>query len=346
MSDRRVLTGMRTTGPLHLGHYVGALKLWLEAQKDSDLECFFLLADLQALTTHADRPDLIRNSVREVVLDWIAVGLEYWKPNIHFVLQSQVPARALLSQLLSNVARWSEVQRNPTIQSELAHQGSPSAGFMIYTVDQAADIFMVSPVPKKGNRLLVPVGADQLPHLNDARDWARRFNRTYSEVFVPCEGQVGLVGRLVGTDGSSKMSKSLGNAIMLSDSPDVVTQKVMSMYTDPNRARKTDPGNPDTNPVFEYLRAFHPNQNQVMHWANMYRAGVLGGESIGDVQLKKELAATLNILLEPIRQRRKEAQELALGDIVEAGTIRTNEIAEEVTSRAMEAMHLGFPVNL
>ena len=340
---RRVLTGMRTTGALHLGHYVGALTLWLEAQKDPNLECFFLLADLQALTTHADRPELIRDSVRQVTLDWMAVGLEYWKPNVNFVLQSQVPARGMLFHLLSNVVRWSEVERNPTIKEELKSVGgNPSAGFMVYVVDQAADIYMVSPPNKSGNQLLVPVGADQLPHLNDARMWARRFNRDYAPVFRPCEGQVGKVGRLVGTDGDSKMSKSLGNAIMLSDTPEVVTEKVMGMFTDPNRIHRTSPGDPENNPVFTYLDAFDPDPEQIQEFKSIYRAGEINGVSIGDVELKRRLASVLNDFLNPIREKRHEVVRYDLGGILQKGTARANGIANEVLDRAMEAMHLGF----
>ncbi|RJR25128.1 tryptophan--tRNA ligase, partial [Candidatus Microgenomates bacterium] len=219
---KRALTGMRTTGRLHLGHYIGALEQWLQVQERGDIECFFLLADVQALTTHADRPEILAESIRDVVLDWLAVGLDPALARVHFVLQSQVPERAALSMLLQMIAYRKEVERNPTLKTELKQQADGrkvTMGFMTYPVDQVADILMVCPYPpKREDELLVPVGEDQVPHLEYARTLAKRFNEMYGRrIFLPCKPMVGRVGRLVGIDGQAKMSKSLNNAIYLSD---------------------------------------------------------------------------------------------------------------------------------
>lgn len=330
----RVLTGMRTTGSLHLGHYVGALKMWLEVQ-DQDLDCFFLLADVQALTTHADNPKLISDSVREVVLDWLAVGLDPFKDNVHFVLQSGVKARFEISQYLLMIANLGEIQRNPTIKDEMRGNGNPSMGFLTYPVDQTADVCMVSPVPGKG-RLLVPVGEDQVPHLEYSRELARRFNKLYkTNIFTPCEPIVGEVGRLVGIDGQEKMSKSRGNSINLSDSADEVFKKVKKMYTDPGRKRPTDPGKVEGNPLFIYFDAFAKDKVEVEHYKDQYRAG-----EIGDVVLKIRLAEILNDMLEPMRKRRAEYERYDLTDLVSAGTENASYIAEEILGRMKKSMYL------
>lgn len=342
MSVNRVLTGMRTTGQLHLGHYVGALKLWIESQDDKVIkpECFFLLADVQALTTHADRPELIRESVRDVVLDWLAVGLDPTLPNVHFVLQSQVPARFQISQYLLMVAMLGEIRRNPTIKAELKNVKNPSMGFMAYPVDQVADILMVSPLNDRGNHLYVPVGEDQVPHLEYARTLARRFNKAYdTDVFLPCTPLVGRVGRLVGVDGQEKMSKSLNNAIFLTDSPEEVSRKVMRMFTDPNRIHATDPGTVEGNPLFIYHNAFNSNVEEVREFEKLYRLG-----KVGDVEVKRRLAEVLNEMLTPMRERRLVMERgEPIGDFVRDGTLKVIEIAREVLERTEEAMFLGFP---
>ncbi len=335
---KRVLTGMRTTGQLHLGHYVGALKLWIDAQ-EAGYDCFFLLADVQALTTHADKPELIQQSVKDVVLDWMAVGLDPKRPNVHFVLQSGVSARFEISQYLLMVANLGEIQRNPTIKDEIRGQKSPSMGFITYPVDQTADILMVSPRNESGNKLLVPVGEDQVPHLEYSRVLARRFNALYkTNVFLPCEAKVGDVGRLVGIDGQEKMSKSKGNAIFLADSPEEVTRKVMRMYTDPSRLRATDPGKVEGNPLFIYLDAFATDLDEVEEFKRLYRAG-----GIGDVQIKRRLAEILNQFLDPIRERRQKSEMEDIGQIVKDGTNDAAAIANEVLAGVKEAMYLGYP---
>lgn len=340
MSTKRVLTGMRTTGQLHLGHYIGALKLWLDAQESEEYECFFLLADVQALTTHADKPEILEKSVKEVVLDWFSIGLDPRLSRVHFVLQSQVPERAELSILLSMIARYKEVLRNPTLKDELISQKDPSLGFINYPVDQVADILMVSPYPsQKGDEILVPVGKDQVPHLEYARNLARRFNKMYEKkIFLPCKPLVGEVGRLVGTDGHAKMSKSKGNTIDLVDDAETVRKKVNGMFTDPKRIHADTPGETEKNPVFVYLRAFHSNQDKVEEMTALYRKG-----QIGDVAVKKELAQSINDFLDPIRERRAKFQNENIREILESGSKTAQKACKLVVKAAREAMHLTYP---
>lgn len=337
--DKRVLTGMRTTGELHLGHYAGALEEWLRIQNEGSYECYFLLADIQALTTHSKTPALLTKSVRDVVLDWLSVGLDPKLPNVHFVLQSQIPERHELSILFMMIAKYGEVMRNPTLKSELESQPDASMGFMAYPVDQIADIYMVSPTPpREESKLLVPVGEDQVPHLEYARVLARRFNKQYGHVFVPCEPLVGKVGRLVGIDGKAKMSKSLGNAISLTDDEKTVTEKVKKMFTDPKRIRKDMPGETENNPVFIYLRAFDPNVSEVQELTDSYQQG-----KVGDVEVKRILAARLNEFLEPIRARRAQYLKTDIREILEEGTKVTQEAATPVIEAVRSKMHLVYP---
>ncbi len=341
MATRRVLTGMRTTGALHLGHYVGALKNWLVVQDSGEYDCYFLLADIQALTTHAGNPAMLTQSVREMVLDWLSVGLDPRRENVHFVLQSQIPERYELSVLLSMIARFSEVRRNPTLKAELKTQKDATVGFMAYPVDQVADIVMLSPnPPQAGDELLVPVGRDQASHLEYARELARRFNRMYGHpTLVPCEPLFGEIGRLVGTDGNKKMSKSQGNTIDLTDDRTTVDKKVYGMFTDPRRVRADIPGRTRTNPVFIYLRAFGYDQAEVAELGRRYRAG-----KVGDVEVKRVLARDLNSFLDPIRQRRAEAEQSAnIRQILEEGTAAARRAAIPVIEQVRRLMHTTFP---
>jgi len=340
MNTKRVLTGMRTTGQLHLGHYVGALRQWVKVQNTNEFESFFLLADVQALTTHADRPELLTRSVREVVLDWLAVGLDPNRPNVHFVLQSQIPERAELSIALSMIAGYNEVRRNPTLKAELKDLGKEATmGFIAYPVDQVADIYMVSPTPpESGDKLLVPVGEDQVPHLEYARVLARRFNKRYGRVFVPCEALVGKVGRLVGTDGQAKMSKSKGNTINLADDARTVETQVMRMFTDPKRIRADMPGETVNNPVFVYHRAFNPDSEEVADLTERYEKG-----KVGDVEVKRRLAAVLNNFLAPIRERRAKFEQTDLRELLISGTQEARKVCLPVIESVKEKMHLVYP---
>lgn len=289
---KRILTGIRPTGPLHLGHYAGALHNWVRLQHE--YECFFLIADYQ-VSDYADDIERVRQSVIEVALDWLAVGLD--PQGSHYVIESMVPENAELTVLLSWFTPLARLQRNPTLKAELSdlsnrgESGAP-VGFFIYPVMQVANILL----PRAH---LVPVGDDQLPHIEMTREIARRFNREFGEVFPEPEPLLGKVPRLVGTDGQAKMSKSLNNAIYLSDDADTVTQKVKRMYTDPTRLRATDPGHVEGNPVFLYHDAFNPDTAEVDDLKERYRAG-----RVGDVECKAKLASALNTFLEPIRERR------------------------------------------
>jgi tryptophanyl-tRNA synthetase len=288
---RTILTGDRPTGALHLGHYVGSLRNRVALQHQ--YETFVLIADLQALTDHADDPVLIRQSVIEVALDYLAVGIDPAVASI--VVQSQVPELAELTMYFLNLVTVARLQRNPTVKEEMGQRGFEAdvpAGFFVYPVSQAADITAFG-------AHLVPVGADQVPMIEQTVEIVRRFNRLYGSVLVEPEALVPDVGRLPGTDGATKMGKSLDNAIFLSDPADVVARKVMGMFTDPGHLRVTDPGRVEGNPVFAYLDAFDPDTSAVAELKARYRAG-----GLGDVALKRRLVEVLETFLGPIRSRR------------------------------------------
>jgi tryptophanyl-tRNA synthetase len=289
-NKKRILTGIRPTGALHLGHYVGALHNWIALQDEYD--CNFLIADYQALSDHFHEIDLIKKSVIDVTLDWLSVGLDPEKSN--FVIQSYVPEHAELAMLLSFITPLGMLERNPTLKGELDSLPVErrSAGFYNYPISQIADILL----PRAH---LVPVGEDQAPHLEMSREIARKFNRMYGDVFPEPETLIGKVGRLSGTDGKGKMSKSQGNVILLSDSKESVEKKVRGMYTDPNRIRADIPGKVEGNPVFQYLDAFTSEDKKVEDFKKRYRDG-----NIGDVEIKTYLANILNDFLEPIREKR------------------------------------------
>ena len=327
---KRILTGIRPTGPLHLGHYVGALENWVRLQEE--YECFFLIADYQALSDHIDEIEGIRASVNEVALDWLAVGLD---PQAGaFVIQSYVPEHAELTMLLSMITPLARLQRNPTLKSEMDNLESRnlSVGFFTYPVSQIADILL----PKAH---LVPVGEDQLPHIEMTREIARKFNRSYGEVFPEPDGLVGRVPRLVGTDGQAKMSKSLDNAIYLGDDEGTVDRRVRSMFTDPTRIHSTDPGHVEGNPVFMYHDAFNRNKEEVADLKDRYVAG-----TVGDVEVKGKLAVALNEFLEPIRERRRFYQQRP--DEVRAalldGTQRAKKVAEATMDEVRSAMRIKY----
>lgn len=340
--SKQVLTGMRTTGSLHLGHYVGALKQWLDVQADPNNNCFFLLADVQAYTTHADNPSLIRTSIHEVVLDWLAAGLNPNLGNVHFVLQSAITARSQIYQYLTMIATMGEVERNPTIKEEIRRQKHPTIGFFTYPVDQVADIVMVTPSDATPDQnILVPVGKDQVPHLEYSRELARRFNANYGFVLLECKELVGEVGRLVGTDGNEKMSKSAGNTINLNDADEDIRAKVKVMYTDPNRTSFRDAGTEDglaKHLPLQYHLALNPNKERAEELVAAYLQG-----GIKDVEIKNELTEVLIELITPMRERRAEAERNAdVVEIVRQGTLDTIPLAEGVLERMRSAMHLDF----
>jgi len=328
-NKKRILTGIRPTGALHLGHYVGALHNWINLQ--DEYECNFLIADYQALSDHFHEIDLIKSSVIDVTLDWLSVGLDPEKSN--FVIQSYVPEHAELAMLLSFITPLGMLERNPTLKGELDSLPVErrSAGFYNYPISQIADILL----PRAH---LVPVGEDQAPHLEMSREIARKFNRMYGEVFPEPETLIGKVGRLSGTDGKGKMSKSQGNVILLSDSKESVEKKVRGMYTDPNRIRADIPGKVEGNPVFQYLDAFTTDDKNVEDFKTRYRSG-----NIGDVEIKTYLSNVLNDFLEPIREKRLyfESNMNIVEEALDKGIKNARESANETMELVRDKMKVS-----
>jgi tryptophanyl-tRNA synthetase len=316
---------MRPTGKLHLGHLVGALRNWVALQDAFD--CFYFVADWHALTSeYADTKDITANAVDNVA-DWIAAGVDPEK-SILFV-QSMVPEHAELHLLLSMIAPTPWLERVPTYkeqQEQVTDRDLATYGFLGYPLLQTADVIIY-------NAHAVPVGEDQVPHLELSREIVRRFNG----LFVEPQALLTKFARLPGVD-NRKMSKSYRNAINLSDTPDEVKKKVMSMYTDPNRVRADTPGTVEGNPVFVYHDAFNPDTAEVDDLKARYRAG-----TVGDVEVKRKLIAALNAALEPLRERRATlAKPEHVREILNAGATRARAIAVETMGQVREAMHLKY----
>jgi tryptophanyl-tRNA synthetase len=330
MSKPRILTGDRPTGPLHLGHFVGSLKNRVLLQDEYDT--FIMVADVQALTDNYDNPEKVRSNVLQVAQDNIAVGIDPEK--VTQFIQSQIPGIAELTVFFMNLVSHAEVLRNPTVKTEIAQKGFGERvpfGFVAYPVSQAGDIHIV-------RADLVPVGKDQAPMIELADHLGERFNRIYkTEVFHKVKPKFSEIGTLVGTDGNAKMSKSLGNTIYLSDSPEEVKQKVKAMYTDPNRVRATDPGKVEGNPVFIYHDAFNPNTSEVDDLKERYRAG-----TVGDVEVKEKLTIAINNFLEPIRARRAQYPLEKVEEILHAGTEKTLKEAAITMDMVREAMKINY----
>jgi tryptophanyl-tRNA synthetase len=326
---KTILTGDRPTGPLHLGHYVGSLQSRVDLQHE--YATYVLIADLQALTDHAEQPGLVRRNVLEVALDYLAVGIDPTAATI--VVQSGVPELAELTVYYLNLVTVARLGRNPTVKDEMRQKGFDAdvpAGFLVYPVSQAADITAF-----KAD--VVPVGEDQLPMIEQTVEIVRRFNRLYGPVLVEPTALVAKHARLPGTDGPSKMGKSLGNAIFLSDPTDVVAQKVMGMYTDPQHVRAELPGTVEGNPVFSYLDAFDPDAAAVDDLKRRYRAG-----GLGDVALKRRLIEVLERFLGPIRAHRIEFAKdpAAVVRILRGGTERGRSVARRTLGEVRRALHL------
>ena len=324
---KTILTGDRPTGPLHLGHYMGSLRSRVDLQHE--YATYVLIADLQALTDHADQPEQVRRNVLEVAFDYLAVGIDPKEATI--VVQSGVPELAELTVYFLNLVSIGRLQRNPTVKEEVRRKGFGAdvpAGFFVYPVSQAADITAF-----KAD--VVPVGEDQIPMIEQTVEIVRRFNRLFGPVLVEPAALVPKHGRLPGTDGQRKMGKSSGNAIFLSDPTDVVAQKVMSMYTDPNHVRAALPGTVEGNPVFSYLDAFDPQPVDLEGIKRRYRAG-----GLGDVPLKRRLIEILETFLTPIRQRRIECAKDpgAVARILRAGTERGRAVAHQTLSEVRRAL--------
>lgn len=304
-----ILTGDRPTGRLHLGHYVGSLAARVRLQ---DLHTqFVMIADAQALTDHAHEPHKIRENILEVMLDYLAVGIDPKKTTVF--IQSLLPALPELTQYYLNLVTWNRLKHNPTVKLEIQQKGfgeEVPAGFMVYPISQAADItaFKAS---------LVPVGDDQIPMIEQTVEIVRKFNRLYqTDVLVEPQIVPAVQARLPGLDGKAKMSKTLGNAIFLSDDPDTIAKKVKGMYTDPNHLRVEDPGKVEGNPVFIYLDAFGQDKEKIAQLKEHYQKG-----GLGDSVVKKYLLETLLAFLDPIRKAREQfakdpkyvMEQLALG---------------------------------
>jgi tryptophanyl-tRNA synthetase len=333
---RRILTGIRPTGPLHLGHYAGALENWVKLQHDYD--CSFLIADCQ-VSDFADDIPLVRDAVWEIALDWLAVGLDPGSSS--FVIESMVPEHSELMTWLAWFLPIGMLERNPTLKAEMQAIENPAdaatkgksvpVAFYIYPVLQVANILL-------SRSHLVPVGEDQLPLVELAREMARRFNRKFKPIFPEPEALLGRAQRLVGTDGKAKMSKSRGNAIYLKDSAEAVAGKVRRMYGGPPR-RAGERGRVEDNPIFSYLDAFDGNAAQVQDLKERYeRAGVSSKE------LRDRLTRVLNELLEPMRERRAEYKSnmSLVRDAIEEGTQRARVTARETMDMVRDALDLNY----
>src|SRR3989304_9795705 len=326
---KRILTGDRPTGKLHLGHFIGSLKNRLALQDEH--EVFLLVADLHALTTTTDTSE-IKQNIKDLVLDQLSVGIDPVKVN--FCVQSRIPEDQELAVILSMLVSKSRLERIPTLKDVLRDLKieNPSLGLLSYPVLMAADILMI-----KAN--LVPVGKDQASHVELTREIAEKFNSTYGEIFPVPEALIPEeIGTLPGIDGKMKMSKSLNNAIYLSDNAEEVKRKAMSMYTDPTRIKATVPGTVEGNPVFIYHDAFNSNKTEVEDLKKRYREG-----KVGDIEVKEKLISALNKFLDPIREARAkyEKEEGLVEKILEEGTKKARAEAIETLNLVKKAMNLN-----
>ncbi|MBF5058619.1 tryptophan--tRNA ligase [Candidatus Neptunochlamydia vexilliferae] len=327
-----ILTGDRPTGPLHLGHFVGSLRSRVELQESCDQ--YVMIADMQALTDHAKEAEKVRASVFQVALDYLAVGIDPAQSTL--CIQSCIPALSELTMYYLNLVTWNRLKHNPTVKQEIVQKGfgeSVPAGFMTYPISQAADITAF-------RATLVPVGEDQKPMIEQTNEVVRAFNRTYKcDVLVEAKALIPKIARLPGIDGQAKMSKSLNNAIYLSDGPDKVAKKVKKMYTDPNHLRVEDPGKVEGNPVFSYLDAFGTDLEKIAELKTHYERG-----GLGDGTVKKYLLEVFLEFLEPIHKRRAnfENDEAGVMEILKKGTEKANETASKTLSAVKRAIGVDY----
>ena len=344
--EKIILTGDRPTGRLHVGHYVGSLKRRVELQNSGEYDkIFIMIADAQALTDNADNPEKIRQNIIEVALDYLSCGLDPEKCTIF--IQSQVPELAELSFFYMNLVTVSRLQRNPTVKTEIQMRNfetSIPVGFFTYPISQASDITAFKATT-------VPVGEDQLPMIEQAREIVRKFNSVYGETLVEPTALIPeneVCCRLPGTDGKAKMSKSLGNCIYLSDTEEEVRQKIMSMYTDPNHIKVSDPGNLEGNAVFTYLDAFSrpehferylPDYKNLDELKAHYQRG-----GLGDVKVKRFLNAVMQEELEPIRTKRKELEQQIpeIYEILKKGSEEARKVSAETMAEVKRAMRINY----
>jgi tryptophanyl-tRNA synthetase len=331
-AKRRILTGDRPTGRLHLGHWVGSIANRVRLQ--DEYECFFIIADWHTLTTRPEKHAIaeVEGNIREMVLDYLACGIDPSRSTIF--VQSTIPETAELNLIFEMLVSLPRLERLPSIKdmAEAAHLDVMPFGLVGYPVLQAADILL----PRAD---VVPVGRDNVPHVEITREIARRFNYLYGDVFAEPEPLVSSTPSLPGINGMQKMSKSVGNAIMLADEPDTVRQRVMQMYTDPNRLRATDPGTVEGNPVFIYHDAFNMDIAEVDDLKARYREG-----RVGDVEVKRRLVTALEQFLTPIRERRSAlaAQHGLVDDILLTGNAAMQKVARETVGAVREAMGLTY----
>lgn len=328
----RILTGDRPSGKLHIGHLVGSLRNRVALQ--DDYETFILIANIHALADHAGDPEFVKNSIKELLMDYYASGLDFEKSTVY--IQSEAPVVHEIFMYLANFATVQQLMHNPTLKTELKQGGmekSTPLGFFVYPVHQAADILLV-------NADLVPVGKDQAPMIEGTRDLARKFNRTYGkDVLNQPDAMFGVEKNLPGTDGNAKMGKSLNNCIYLSDSREELKKKVFSVYTDPTRIKATDPGHIEGNVAFAYLDEFATDKGEVEDLKEVYKAG-----KIGDVAVKERLFEIMDEVLTPIRERRMEA-EGKVDDLMEMaveGSKKVNLIGRGIADSMKEVMEIKF----
>lgn len=331
---KRILTGDRPTGRLHIGHYFGSLKKRVEMQNSGEYDMFILIADVQALTDNFNNPEKVRKNVREVAMDYLSVGIDPKKTTIY--IQSMIPEVAELTVFYSNLVTIARLQRNPTVKTEIAQKRdlfgeSVTYGFLGYPVSQAADITAF-----EGE--LVPVGDDQLPLIEQCREIVRKFNSIYGEVLKEPEAVLSSEKRIKGLDGNEKMGKSLGNAIYLSDSEEEITKKVMSAVTDPNRIKKDDLGNPDICMVAYYHNLFSTKE-EVKTVCEECKAG-----KRGCVACKRQLAKNIIEELKPIREKRKYYEEHPeeVDKILIEGTEKARKTAKQTMKKIKQAMKLNY----
>ena len=334
MSKKRIVTGDRPTGRLHIGHYFGSLKNRVKMQNSGEYEPYILVADVQALTDNFNNPEKVRKNVREVVMDYLSVGIDPEKTTIY--IQSMIPEVAELTVFYSNLVTIARLERNPTVKTEIAQKRnifgeSVTYGFLGYPVSQAADITALEGT-------VVPVGEDQLPLIEQCREIVRKFNSIYGDVLVEPEAVLSKEKRIKGLDGNEKMGKSLGNAIYLSDPEEEVNKKVMSAVTDPNRIKKDDLGNPDICMVAYYHNLF-TEKDEYNTVCEECRAG-----KRGCVACKKQLAKNINATLDPIREKRKYYEERPelVDEILMEGTKRARQTAKETLKKVKKAMKLDY----
>jgi tryptophanyl-tRNA synthetase len=331
-SENIVLTGDRPTGKLHLGHYVGSIKNRIKLQEQYG-KCFYMVADVQALTDNAEDPEKVRNNVLEVVLDNMAAGLDPKKTT--FFIQSQIPEIAELTVFFLNLVTLARLKRNPTVKDEMKQKGfgeNVPAGFLAYPVSQAADILFC------GSNI-VPVGEDQLPVIEQANEIVAKFNSVYGETFRKIEPVLSDAPRLIGIDGNAKASKSLNNAIFLDDSSEEIERKVMMMYTDPKHIHAADPGSVKGNVVFAYLDIFDSDRKEVEKLKEQYKKG-----GLGDIAIKKRLVGILEGLVGPIRSRRGELAKNPdeIFQILRDGTEKARMAAKETMEKVRRGIKIDY----